>query len=112
MPFAPTTCERSKTTTKERITPEPVVQRSVADTTLKKVREQVHDKDVNVSSPALDLNIVKEQPVKHKEKSKPVVYRKHIAQERVQKNVKPQQDSSNSTGVPPMNKSRNAELYA
>ena len=42
--------------------------------------EQVHDKDVNVSSPALDLNIVKEQPVKHKEKSKPVVYRKRMAQ--------------------------------
>ena len=105
LPFAPTTCARSKTATTERVKPEPVVQRSVVDTALKKeVREQVHDKDVNVSSPALDLNIVKEQPVKHKEKSKPVVYRKRIAQERVQRTVKPQQDSSNSTGVPAMNK--------
>ena len=51
----------------------PVVQRSVVDTALKKeMPEQVHDKNVNASSPALDLKIVKEQPVKHKEKSKPV----------------------------------------
>ena len=36
LPLAPTTCVRSKTPTKERAASEPVVQRSVADTTLKK----------------------------------------------------------------------------
>ena len=103
LPLAPTTCVRSKTPTKERAASEPVVQRSVADTTLKKeVLEQIHDKDVNASSPALDLKVVKEQPVEHKEKSKPVINRKRIAQKRVQRIVKPREDSSNSTGAPPM----------